>query len=134
LKAATTAAGSTSPSNLTSHTTGVTITGALSSRKRRFFSFRADMPTSTLGDKAYVTNGIKSCKTYQRQDYYQLYCVLNTKERMIISCNILGTKERKTISCNVLDTKVRMTISCNVLDIMERMTISCNVLDIRERM
>jgi hypothetical protein len=54
LKAATTAAGSTSPSNLTSHTTGAIITGALSSRKRRFFSFKADTPTSTLGDNAYI--------------------------------------------------------------------------------
>ena len=64
LKAATTAAGSTSPSNLTSHTTGAIIIGALSSRKRRFFSFRADTPTSTLGDNAYAKNCIKLCKTF----------------------------------------------------------------------
>jgi len=38
---------------------------------------------------------------YQREDDYQLYCVLDNKERRIISCTVLDTKDRMSISCTV---------------------------------
>ena len=57
--------------------------------------------------------------------------VLDIKERIILSFNVLATKKRMTSSCNVLDTKEKITIRYTVLGTKKR-TISYNVPNTKE--